>query len=58
MPREEFKHRYWFFADTPHIARNCRVTVSEKIYNGEPILTVVTNIGKDVPTIQLFQLRV
>jgi hypothetical protein len=25
MPRGEFKHRYWFFADTPNIGRNCRV---------------------------------
>jgi hypothetical protein len=25
MPRGEFKHRYWFFADTPNIASNCRV---------------------------------
>ncbi len=23
-PRGEFKHRYWFFADTPNIARICR----------------------------------
>jgi len=38
MPRGEFKHRYWFFADAPNIARNC----------SEPILTVVSNIGEDV----------
>ncbi len=25
MPRGKFKHRYWFFTDTPNIARNCRV---------------------------------
>ncbi len=26
MPRGQFKHRYWFFADTPKIGRNYRVT--------------------------------
>ncbi len=35
MPRGQFKHRYWFFADTSNIAGNCRVIW--KIYNGEPI---------------------
>ncbi len=35
MPRGEFKHRDWFFADTPNIARN--VALFEKIYNSEPI---------------------
>ncbi len=25
MPHGEFKRRYWFFADTPNIAKNCRV---------------------------------
>ncbi len=35
MPRGQFKHRYWFFADTPNIAGNCCVIC--KIYNEEPI---------------------
>jgi hypothetical protein len=46
MPRGEFKHRFWFFADIPNIARNC--PLFEKIYDGEAILTVVSNIGEDV----------
>jgi hypothetical protein len=46
MPRGEFKHRYWFFADAPNIASNC--SLFEKIYDGEPILTVVSNIWEDV----------
>ncbi len=25
MPRGEFKHRYWFFADAPNIGRNVSV---------------------------------
>ncbi len=25
IPRGEFKHRFWFFADTPNIARNGRI---------------------------------
>jgi hypothetical protein len=44
MPRGEFKHGYWFFADTPNIARNC--ALFEKIDNGERILTDVSNIGE------------
>jgi hypothetical protein len=48
LPRGEFKHRHWVFADTPNIARNCRVTVFEKIYDGEPILTVVSTVGEDI----------
>jgi hypothetical protein len=40
----EFKRRYWFFADTPNTARNCRLF--EKIYDGESILPVVSNIGE------------
>jgi hypothetical protein len=49
MPRGEFKHSYWFFTDTPNIAIVI-VTLFEKIYNGKPILTVVSNIGEDVRT--------
>jgi hypothetical protein len=48
MPRGSLKHRYCFFADTPNIGRTYSVTVFEKIYDGEPILTVVSNIGEDV----------
>ncbi len=36
MQRGEFKHRYWFFADT-QISLGI-VALFEKIYNGEPIL--------------------
>jgi hypothetical protein len=46
IQRGEFKHRYWFFADT-QISLGI-VALFEKIYNGEPILTVVSNIGEDV----------
>jgi hypothetical protein len=57
MPRCEFKHRYWFFADTPNVA--WALALFEKIYNGEPIFTVFSNIGEDVHcTIPLFQLSV
>ncbi len=30
MPRGEFNFRYWFLADAPNIARNCRVTKVSK----------------------------
>jgi hypothetical protein len=40
------------FADAPNIGRT--VALFEKIYDDEPILTVVSNIGEDV----LFQLSV
>jgi hypothetical protein len=53
MSREKIQLRYWFFADTPNIARNCQALFA-KIY--EPIFTVVSNIGEDVRTIPLFQL--
>jgi hypothetical protein len=46
MQRGEFKHRYWSFADT-QISLGI-VAFFEKIYNGEPILTVASNIGEDV----------
>ncbi len=46
MPHAQFKQRYKFFADTPNIAGNCRVI--EKIYDGEPNLTVFSNVGEDV----------
>jgi hypothetical protein len=48
MPRGEFKDRYWFFADAPYIARSCTLALYEKIYDGEPILTVFSNNGEDV----------
>jgi hypothetical protein len=46
MPHAQFKQRYKFFADTPNIAGNCRVI--EKIYDGEPNLTVFSNVEEDV----------
>ncbi len=48
MPRE-YKHRYCSLP-TLHISLWI-VALSEKIYNGDPILTVVSNIGKDVDTV-------
>jgi hypothetical protein len=54
MPQGEFKHRHW----TPNIARKI-VALFEKIYDGGPILTVVSYIGEDVQfycTIPMFQL--
>jgi hypothetical protein len=45
-PRGEFKHRYWFFADTPNIAGN--FPLFEKISGGEPILAAISNIREDV----------
>jgi hypothetical protein len=43
MPLGKFKHHFWFFADTPNIARNCRV-----ICMGSRFLPSVSNIGEDV----------
>jgi hypothetical protein len=43
MPRGEFKHRYWFFADAPNIAGNY-LALFEKIDDRKPILTVFSNI--------------
>ncbi len=40
----KFKHRYWFFADTPNIASNCRVIWKDLWW-----WAVVSNIGEDVP---------
>jgi hypothetical protein len=48
MPRGEFKHRYWFFADTPNVAWAVIAALFEKIYNGESIFTDFSNIGEDV----------
>ncbi len=45
MPRGEFKHRYWLFADTPNVAWT--VALFEKIYYGKPIFTDFSNIGED-----------
>jgi hypothetical protein len=46
MPRGEFKHRYWFFADSPNAA--WIVSVILKDYYGEPIFTDCSNNGEDV----------
>ncbi len=46
MPRDKLKHRYWFFA-TLQISLEI-IALFEKIYDGGPILTVVSNIGEDV----------
>ncbi len=46
MPRGEFKHRYWFFADTPNVAWT--VSVIWKDLYGEPIFTNFSNIGDNV----------
>jgi len=46
LPRGEFKHRYWFFADTPNVQ-----ALFEKIYYEVPILTVFSNIGEDYNTV-------
>ncbi len=35
MPCGEFKHRYWFFADTANIARNCRVIWKDLILSSD-----------------------
>jgi hypothetical protein len=50
MPRGEFKHRYWFFAD-----RHSKVQTShglmaffENISYGEPIFTDFSNVGEGV----------
>ncbi len=54
-PRAQFKHRNYFFCRTPNFARI--VTLFEKIYDEQPILTIISNIGEDVHcTIPLFQL--
>ncbi len=50
IPLGEFKHRYWFFADTPNILGI--VALFEKIYDSEPILTAVSNIREDVRIVQ------
>jgi hypothetical protein len=49
MPRGEFKHRYWFFARLPTLQISLGIVALFKmIYDGEPILTVFSNIGEDV----------
>ncbi len=45
-PRAQFKHRYYFLAETPNFARI--VALFEKIYDEQPILTVFSNIGEDI----------
>jgi hypothetical protein len=45
MPRDKSNIAIDSLPDTPNIVRNYRVFV--KIYDSEPILTVVTNIGED-----------
>jgi hypothetical protein len=57
MPRAQFKHRYSFSVDAPNIAGNYRVILFEKIYEGKPIFTVISNIGEDVQY-RVFQLSV
>jgi hypothetical protein len=44
MPHAQFKQRYKFL----NIAGNCRVILFEKIYDGEPILPIFSNIGEDL----------
>ncbi len=46
MPLGEFKHRYWFFADTQ--TSHGLLALFEKIYYGEPIFTDFSNIGENV----------
>jgi hypothetical protein len=48
MPRGELKHGNWFFADTPIQLSLGNFALFERIYDGEQILTVVSNIGEDV----------
>ncbi len=55
MPCGKLKHRYWFFADAPNIAREI-VALFEEIYDNGTILTVISNIGEC--TIPFFQLIV
>jgi hypothetical protein len=43
-PHGEFKHSYWFFAETPNIAI---LALFEKNYDDEQILAVVSNIRED-----------
>ncbi len=44
--RGEFKHSYWYFAETPNVAWIGRLF--EKIYYREAIFTVFSNIGEDI----------
>ncbi len=52
LPRAQFKHRYWFFADAPNIAGDYRVIWKDLWWN--PILTVISNIGEDVQYLFFF----
>ncbi len=46
MPRGAFKHRYWFFADTPNVAWFVSVIWKDLLWR--PDFTVISNNGKDV----------
>jgi hypothetical protein len=59
MPRGEFKHRYWFFADTPNIARICRVIWKDLWWWADSYLLPLSHIsGRMYSTIPSFQLSV
>jgi hypothetical protein len=55
MPRGQFKHRYWFFADTPNIARNYRVIWKDLWWRADCYRIFKHRGGR---TISLFQLSV
>ncbi len=53
MPRGEFKHRYWFFADTPNIARNCRVIWKDLLWSSNSYRLPKYRGGSTKPLFQL-----
>jgi hypothetical protein len=53
MPRGEFKHRYWFFADTPNIAGICRVIWKDLLWSSDSYRLLKYRGGCKIPLFQL-----
>jgi hypothetical protein len=49
MPRGEFKHRYWFFAETPNIGRNCRVILKDLLRTSDSYRLLQYREGCTIP---------
>ncbi len=53
MPRDEFKHRYWYFANTPNIGRNVSVIWQDLLWRFNSYLLLKYRGGCTLPLYQI-----
>jgi hypothetical protein len=53
MPRGEFKHRYWFFADTPNVAWTVSIICKDLLWKADLYRLLKYRGGCTIPLFEL-----